>query len=533
MITRQLRGQRPGHDVGHPEHERSASEQRARPRTPRTRPRTTVGASARASRSGCRQRPPQHPATERCSSSHGSHEQRASRHRDQGGASRRTGRQRREDDHVVQGDADQRTRLADQSTAQAVDAAAAARNEATRMRVISPVCGMGHMLDHDRRAYEQEQRERRPGSRRGPAAGVPRVVRSASASASPSPIVAWPDADRATPRATSASCAMLAHCHAHEVGSMALARTNVTIPAELLRAGGQVRWTRAAGARSWRTPSRRASSGNACDGHWMPTEGRLCRHAVRMHADAAYRWVRDQREDPDEQPRPVSYLLDSTAHHRLHHSATRREWQPSGTTVRPSIGAVYLRGRHVRDPVRRHSRGPRGGACRLLERAGVRRGRSGGGTLGRRATGGAVAGASRRHLGDALIAGPRLATGRHHRHPQPTRLRGIRRAGPGLRDRLSRADRGRYRLRYDMRDVLDRLEALGLRWYITGSEAGACYGVLRQTFDTDIVLDLTPGQFPTIAGAFEAGSRVADEIDYGDLLDGVGHRSTEHRRRPT
>ncbi len=66
-----------------------------------------------------------------------------------------------------------------------------------------------------------------------------------------------------------------------------------------------------------------------------------------------------------------------------------------------------------------------------------------------------------------------------------------------------------------MRDVLDRLEVLGLRWYITGSEAGACYGVLRQTFDTDIVLDLAPGQFPPIAGAFEAGHIVAAEIDYG------------------
>lgn len=67
-----------------------------------------------------------------------------------------------------------------------------------------------------------------------------------------------------------------------------------------------------------------------------------------------------------------------------------------------------------------------------------------------------------------------------------------------------------------MRDVLDRLDALGLRWYITGSEAGACYGVLRQTFDTDIVLDLAPGTFPSIAGTFEDDFLVADEIDDGD-----------------
>jgi hypothetical protein len=68
-----------------------------------------------------------------------------------------------------------------------------------------------------------------------------------------------------------------------------------------------------------------------------------------------------------------------------------------------------------------------------------------------------------------------------------------------------------------MRDVLDRLEALGLRWYVTGSEAGACYGVLRQTFDTDIVLDLPPGRFPSIAGAFEDDHAVADEIAGGDF----------------
>jgi hypothetical protein len=68
-----------------------------------------------------------------------------------------------------------------------------------------------------------------------------------------------------------------------------------------------------------------------------------------------------------------------------------------------------------------------------------------------------------------------------------------------------------------VRDVLDRLEALGLRWYITGSEAGACYGVLRQTFDTDIVLDLTPGHFSEIAAAFEADHAIADEIPCGDF----------------
>ena len=90
-----------------------------------------------------------------------------------------------------------------------------------------------------------------------------------------------------------------------------------------------------------------------------------------------------------------------------------------------------------------------------------------------------------------------------------------------------------------MRDVLDWLEALGVRWYITGSEAGACCGVLRQTFDTDIVLDRTPGQFATIARAFEHDHAVADEIIFGDFsMASVINRSTTEKadlilRRPS
>jgi hypothetical protein len=69
-----------------------------------------------------------------------------------------------------------------------------------------------------------------------------------------------------------------------------------------------------------------------------------------------------------------------------------------------------------------------------------------------------------------------------------------------------------------MRDVLERLDRLGLRWYITGSEAAACYGLLRTSFDTDIVLDLEPGRFARVAGAFEDDRFVvSDEIDYGDF----------------
>lgn len=90
-----------------------------------------------------------------------------------------------------------------------------------------------------------------------------------------------------------------------------------------------------------------------------------------------------------------------------------------------------------------------------------------------------------------------------------------------------------------MREVLDRLEALGIRWFITGSEAGACYGVLRQTFDTDIVLDLAPGHFTAVARAFEHDHAVADEIVFGDFsMASVINRSTTEKadlilRRPS
>ncbi len=69
-----------------------------------------------------------------------------------------------------------------------------------------------------------------------------------------------------------------------------------------------------------------------------------------------------------------------------------------------------------------------------------------------------------------------------------------------------------------MREVLDRLEHLGLRWYITGSEAASCYGLLRRTYDTDIVLDLEPGRFAVVRRVFDDDEHlVSDEIDYGDF----------------
>ena len=53
-----------------------------------------------------------------------------------------------------------------------------------------------------------------------------------------------------------------------------------------------------------------------------------------------------------------------------------------------------------------------------------------------------------------------------------------------------------------MREVFQALERLGIAWFVTGSEAAACYGSMRQTFDVDIVVDLSADRFPSLAGEF-------------------------------
>jgi hypothetical protein len=65
-----------------------------------------------------------------------------------------------------------------------------------------------------------------------------------------------------------------------------------------------------------------------------------------------------------------------------------------------------------------------------------------------------------------------------------------------------------------VREVIDQLDRLGIRYFVTGSEAGACYGVLRQTYDIDIVVDLQPGGFARLQPSFMNGFAIADEVDY-------------------
>jgi hypothetical protein len=66
------------------------------------------------------------------------------------------------------------------------------------------------------------------------------------------------------------------------------------------------------------------------------------------------------------------------------------------------------------------------------------------------------------------------------------------------------------------RDVLDRLEATGLRWYVTGSWALGVYAEPRMTRDIDIVLDTSLADYEAkIRPAFESDFLVNDPIDLG------------------
>jgi hypothetical protein len=64
-----------------------------------------------------------------------------------------------------------------------------------------------------------------------------------------------------------------------------------------------------------------------------------------------------------------------------------------------------------------------------------------------------------------------------------------------------------------MREVLDVLDRLGIDWFVRGSEAAAGYGVLRQTFDIDVVIDLQPAAFDRLAGAL-TGYAIASPIGH-------------------
>ena len=76
------------------------------------------------------------------------------------------------------------------------------------------------------------------------------------------------------------------------------------------------------------------------------------------------------------------------------------------------------------------------------------------------------------------------------------------------------------------RDVLDRLEGLDQRWYVTGSWALAVYAEPRMSRDIDIVLEATPTDYETrIRPAFERDFLVNDPVDLGGRwMGGLIHR---------
>lgn len=77
------------------------------------------------------------------------------------------------------------------------------------------------------------------------------------------------------------------------------------------------------------------------------------------------------------------------------------------------------------------------------------------------------------------------------------------------------------------RDVIERLEALAIPWYLTGSWALAAYAEPRMTRDIDLVLDATRSDYESsVRPAFEADFLVNDPIDLGGRsMGGLIHRS--------
>ena len=68
-----------------------------------------------------------------------------------------------------------------------------------------------------------------------------------------------------------------------------------------------------------------------------------------------------------------------------------------------------------------------------------------------------------------------------------------------------------------MRRVFDTLDDLGIRYLITGSVAASVHGVLRQSQDTDVALDLEAARFGVLADALGSGFAIADPIDVGEF----------------
>lgn len=67
-----------------------------------------------------------------------------------------------------------------------------------------------------------------------------------------------------------------------------------------------------------------------------------------------------------------------------------------------------------------------------------------------------------------------------------------------------------------MRVVFDALERLGIDYFVTGSVAASIYGVMRQSQDTDVVVDLDRAGFGHLADTLPSGFAISDPIDFGE-----------------
>lgn len=101
-----------------------------------------------------------------------------------------------------------------------------------------------------------------------------------------------------------------------------------------------------------------------------------------------------------------------------------------------------------------------------------------------------------------------------------------------------------------MRAVFDALDRRGIRYFVTGSVAASVYGVLRQSQDTDVVVELDISQWDDLCADLGPGFVIAEPIDFGmfsmasiierDTADKVDvilaardfERSAMERRRP-
>ena len=77
------------------------------------------------------------------------------------------------------------------------------------------------------------------------------------------------------------------------------------------------------------------------------------------------------------------------------------------------------------------------------------------------------------------------------------------------------------------RDVLDRLEGLGRRWFVTGSWALAAYAEPRMTRDIDVVIEASSTDYEAmIRPTFDSDFLVNDPIDLGGRwMGGLIHRT--------